>query len=82
VIVQSTILGVIGLVFGLPIGLALGRIIWSAVASYTPLLYVTPLAGWEIPLLIPVVLLAVNALGAWPSHRAARLRVASVLRTE
>ena len=82
VIVQSTLLGVIGLVIGVPLGLALGRVIWGAVAAYTPLQYVTPLAGWQIPLLVPAVLLAVNALGVWPSHRAARLRVAAVLRTE
>jgi ABC-type xylose transport system permease subunit len=69
-------------VIGLPLGLAVGRLIWSAVAAYTPLQYVTPLAGWELPLLIPAVLLAVNALGAWPGHRAARLQVSSVLRAE
>jgi ABC-type lipoprotein release transport system permease subunit len=82
VVVQSTLLGVLGLVFGVPLGIALGRVVWSAVASYTPLQYVTPLAGWEIPLLVPAALLAVNALGVWPAHRAARLRVAEVLRSE
>lgn len=82
VIVQSTLLGLIGLVIGLPVGLAVGRLIWGAVATYTPLQYVTPLAGWELPLLIPIVLVAVNALGAWPGHRAARLEVSTVLRAE
>jgi hypothetical protein len=82
VIVQSTLLGVVGLLIGVPLGLAVGRLTWRAVATYTPLLYVTPLAGWEIPLLVPVALLAVNLLGLWPSHRAARLRISEVLRVE
>jgi hypothetical protein len=82
VVVQSTLLALLGLVIGVPIGLLIGRLVWSAVASYTPLQYVTPFAGWELVLIAPAALLAANLLGLWPSHRAARLRVAEVLRTE
>jgi ABC-type lipoprotein release transport system permease subunit len=82
VIVQSTLLGLLGLVIGLPLGLAVGRLTWQAVAAYTPLQYVTPLAGWGLPLLVPAALLAVNLLGLWPSQRAAKLRIADVLRVE
>ncbi len=82
IVVQSTLLGVLGLIIGLPLGLGIGRLVWRAVATYTPLQYVTPLVGWEIPLLVPATLLAVNLLAVWPSHRAARLRVSEVLHTE
>ncbi len=82
VVVQSSLLGVLGLVIGLPLGLVIGRLTWRAVAAYTPLKYVTPFPGWEIPLLVPVALLAVNLLGIWPGHRAARLRISKVLRVE
>lgn len=75
-------LAVIGLVFGVPLGLAVGRTVWRVVADYTPLQYVAPGAGWAMLLVAPAALLIANALAAWPGHRAARLRIAQVLRTE
>ena len=79
---QASLLAVIGLVFGVPLGIALGRVIWRAVAGFTPLAYHPPLAVLALLLIGPVALLAANALAAWPQHRAARLRTGQVLRTE
>jgi hypothetical protein len=79
---QATLLAVIGLVFGIPLGIALGRILWRAAADTTPLAYNTPWALLALLLIAPVVLVAANLLAAWPARRAARLRTAQILRTE
>jgi ABC-type antimicrobial peptide transport system permease subunit len=82
VITQATVLAVIGLIFGVPLGLAIGRSVWRAVADYTPLQYVPPLAVWALLLVAPAALVLSNLLAAWPGQRAARLRVAQILRAE
>jgi hypothetical protein len=82
VVTQATVLAVVGLIFGVPLGLALGRSLWRAVADYTPLQYAPPMAVWALVLVAPAALLLSNLLAAWPGHRAARLRIAHVLRAE
>jgi ABC-type lipoprotein release transport system permease subunit len=82
VVTQVTLPAVVGLLFGVPLGLAIGRIVWRAVANYTPLQYVAPMAVWVMLLVAPSALLIANALAAWPARRAAHLRIAQVLRTE
>jgi hypothetical protein len=79
---QASLLALIGLAFGVPLGIALGRVIWRAVAGFTPLAYHPPLALLALLLVGPVALLAANALAAWPQHRAARVHSARVLRSE
>jgi hypothetical protein len=79
---QASVLAVVGLAFGVPLGVALGRTLWRAVADYTPLQYVPPTAPTALLLVVPSALLVANLLAAWPGHQAARLRVAHVLRAE
>ena len=79
---QATLLAVIGLAFGIPLGIALGRILWHAAANMTPLAYHPPLALLALLLIAPVALLAANLLAAWPARRAARLHAGQILRTE
>jgi hypothetical protein len=79
---QASVLAVIGLAFGIPLGLVVGRAVWRVVANFTPLAYHAPVAGWALVLIAPVTLLAVNLLAVWPGHRAARLRPGQVLRGE
>jgi hypothetical protein len=79
---QASLLAAIGLLVGVPLGVALGRGIWRVVAGFTPLAYHPPLAVWALLLIGPVALLAANALAAWPGHHAARLHTGQVLRTE
>ena len=45
---QATLLAIIGLAFGIPLGLALGRILWHAAANTMPLALVAAnlLAAW------------------------------------
>ena len=79
---QASLLAVIGLVFGVPLGIALGRVVWRAVAGFTPLAYHPPLALLALLLVGPIALLAANVLAAWPQHRAARVHAGRVLRSE
>jgi cell division protein FtsX len=82
VVTQATVLAVIGLLFGMPLGLAIGRSVWRVVADYTPIQYVSPTALWALALVGPGALVIANLLAAWPGHRAARLRIAQILRAE
>jgi hypothetical protein len=82
VVTQASVLAVIGLLFGVPLGLAIGRTVWRRVATDTPVQYVPPMALWALLLVGPAALLIANLLAAWPGHRAARLRIAHILRTE
>jgi len=80
--VQATVLAVTGVIFGVPLGLIVGRAFWRAVATSTPLAYHPPLAVLALALIAPLTLLVANALAAWPGQRAARTRTAQVLRAE
>jgi len=82
VVTQATLLAAVGLIFGVPLGLALARILWRHVARTTPLDYHPPLAIWALLLIVPVALVLANLLAAWPGQRAARLQVGQTLRTE
>ena len=79
---QATLLAVIGLAFGIPLGLILGRVLWHAAADMAPLAYQPPLAALALLLIVPLALLAANLLAAWPARRAARLQAGQILRTE
>lgn len=82
VITQATVLALVGLVFGVPLGLAFGRTVWRVVADYTPLQYAPPVAFWALVLVAPVALVVCNLLAAWPGRQAARLHISHILRTE
>jgi hypothetical protein len=82
VVTQASVLALVGLLFGVPLGVALGRTVWRVVADYTPLYYVSPVASWALLSIGPLAVLVANALAAWPGHRAARLRIGQVLRAE
>ena len=79
---QASLLAVIGLLFGVPLGIGLGRAIWGTVAGFTPLAYHPPVALLALLLIGPAALLAANALAAWPQRRAARLHAGQILRSE
>jgi ABC-type lipoprotein release transport system permease subunit len=82
VVTQASVLALVGLVFGIPLGVALGRTIWRVVADYTPVEYVPPVAVLALLLVVPCALLVANLLAAFPGHQASRLRIGHVLRAE
>jgi FtsX-like permease family len=68
VVTQASVLAVIGLALGIPLGLAVGRELWRVVANFTPLAYYPPFAVWTLALIVPVTLLAANLLAVWPAR--------------
>ncbi|WP_433430578.1 ABC transporter permease [Nonomuraea sp. CA-141351] len=82
VVTQASLLAVIGLAFGVPLGLAAGRTLWRIVADQAPLFYQAPDALPALLLIGPAALFSVNLLAVWPGRLAARVNVGHVLRTE
>jgi ABC-type lipoprotein release transport system permease subunit len=79
---QATTVVAVGLLLGVPLGLVAGRFVWSIVAHQ---LGVSDAPTWPvlgIVLLVPVALVVVNLVAAFPARRAARTRPAVVLRSE
>lgn len=79
---QGTAIGFVGLLVGIPLGIAAGRTGWDWVAGSVPLQVVPPFAAVALLLLVPVALLIANAVAVWPGRRMARLRPSQVLRSE
>lgn len=82
VFVQAGAIGLVGLAFGLPLGLALGRLVWRTVANDTPVEFVVPDDWSMIAVTTTVVMALVAVLAVWPSRRLAHLELARELRTE
>jgi predicted lysophospholipase L1 biosynthesis ABC-type transport system permease subunit len=82
VVVQATLLAMVGLAFGVPLGVALGRVLWRVVADITPLAYVAPIAIVALLLAWPLALAVANVLALWPGRIAAHMRIGHVLRAE
>jgi predicted lysophospholipase L1 biosynthesis ABC-type transport system permease subunit len=79
---QATSLAVVGVVVGLPLGVALGRWAWTLVADGLGVLD-DPSVPVVALVLVPVAALGVaNLAAALPAHRAATLSPAAVLRSE
>jgi hypothetical protein len=79
---QATVLALAGLLFGIPLGLALGRFIWRDVTGIALLAYRPPLAVWALVLIAPAAVVVVNLVAVWPQWRAIRTRAGQVLRAE
>ena len=79
---QATLLALVGLAVGLPLGVAIGRWTWSLVANGLGVVNrpVVPLAGLAI--IVAAGLLVANLLAALPAWAAGRTQPALVLRTE
>ena len=79
---QSMAIASVGLLVGLPLGIAVGRFGWNLFATDLGVVSepVTPLA--LALLMIPAVLLVANVVAVLPARLAARTRPAVVLRAE
>ena len=79
---QSTLLAIVGIVIGVPLGIVVGRALWRQIADSFPLVYVPPLALLAVILLVPIAIVIANLLAAGPARAATRVQPAEVLRTE
>ena len=79
---QSTLLAVAGLVVGVPVGIAVGRITWRWLADGFPIVYVPPGALVAILVVAGLAIALANALAAGPAHAATRIHPAEALRVE
>jgi len=79
---QATTHAALGLIIGIPAGIALGHLLWTRVADNlgVPPTTTVPIVG--VLLTIPAVLLLVNMLAFPPARRAARTQPAAAFRTE
>jgi hypothetical protein len=79
---QATAIAAVAVVLGVPLGLAIGRFAWRLFAHDLGVAPVVVAPVIPIVLLLPVALIAANAVAAVPGWLAARIKPARVLRTE
>ena len=79
---QATLLTIVGLVVGIPLGIVCGRLVWRWLPTASRLAYVPPLALVAIAVVIPIAIVLASVLAAPPTHTATRIRPAQALRTE
>ena len=80
--VQGAAVFLVGLLAGVPLGIAAGRLGWRLVAERVPLREVTSLAVLALALLVVVALLLSQLVAIGPARRVQRMRPAEVLRSE
>jgi ABC-type lipoprotein release transport system permease subunit len=79
---QATTLAVIGLLLGLPLGVAAGHWSWTFVVGQMGSRSNAVVPILNIAEVLVLILALVNLLAGWPGWKAANLRPATVLRTE
>jgi ABC-type lipoprotein release transport system permease subunit len=79
---QSAVQAVAALVIGLPLGLLLGRLVWTAIAGPSNVLVRVDVTVLGLTAVAAAALAIAVVVSIWPSRRAARLRPAAILRSE
>ena len=79
---QATALGGMALVFGLPIGAILGRLVWNVFADHLGVVPDAVVPALTVLIAVPATIVVANLLAMVPGRIASRLRPATVLRTE
>ncbi|MEO8265432.1 MAG: FtsX-like permease family protein [Ilumatobacteraceae bacterium] len=79
---QATVVGLAGLLIGVPVGLIAGRAGWQAITDRVPLMFRSPTTVIAVIIVIPVALIATNLLAIIPARRASKAKPALVLRSE
>jgi len=82
VFTQATLIGVIGLVVGLPIGVLVGRSIWTVFQSGLGGVAGTVVPWLQLGVVAVVVLVLVNVVGLLPAFRLLRRHPAETLRSQ
>ena len=79
---QSTVIAIVGLVIGIPLGIALGRFLWDLFARQLSVVADATVPTLLIVLVAAGTLVLANFVAALPGRRAARTPTALVLRAE
>jgi ABC-type antimicrobial peptide transport system permease subunit len=79
---QATILTVVALLIGIPLGIAAGRALWTSYAESLGVIPVAVVPVGVVLLIVPAALVLANALAIYPGRAAARTRPAVILRSE
>jgi len=79
---QATALAIVGLVFGLPLGILVGNVVWRHVAGSLGILPVAIVPVVAVALTVPCVMAIVNLVGFGPARTAARTWPAEALTAE
>ncbi len=79
---QTTTVALIGIVIGVPAGVAIGRLVWRAFATDLGVVPVPVVTPWVILAIALGTLVVANLLAVGPALVAARTRPASLLRSE
>ncbi|MEO3856528.1 FtsX-like permease family protein [Acrocarpospora sp. B8E8] len=80
VVTQASAITVLGLLAGVPLGMALGRILWRAAAGIMPLQYQPPTSPWTLILIAPLALLIAALLATGPGRHAGHRNLGQALR--
>ena len=76
---QATTVALVGVIIGVPAGVAAGRLIWQAFAANLGVVPVTVVTAWVMAAIALGCVLVANGLAIGPSLAAARSRPASLL---
>ncbi|MGI9051732.1 MAG: FtsX-like permease family protein [Ilumatobacteraceae bacterium] len=79
---QAVTMTIVAVVIGIPAGLVLGRLVWTAIAQSSNVIVRIDVEPLQLVAVGGVTLVVLIALAIWPSRRAARLKTSDVLRTE
>ena len=79
---QASILAGIAVVVGVPLGIAVGRWLWTSYAESIGVIPVAKVAWLPVVLVVPAALALANVIAVLPARAAARTPAAEVLRTE
>jgi ABC-type antimicrobial peptide transport system permease subunit len=79
---QTTIIAAAGIVAGVPVGIAVGRLAWQAFAVGLGVVPVPVVTAWVIAAVAAGTVLTANVLAVGPALAASRSRPGSLLRTE
>jgi FtsX-like permease family len=79
---QAATLALVAVAIGIPLGITLGRVLWSAIARPSNVVVHTDLNVLGLVVLVAAVAALAVVLSIWPGRRAARLRPATILRSE
>ena len=82
ILAQATVIALVGLLVGIPLGLVAARLVWREVSHRVPLVYIAPSSALVITITIPACLVAAVLVAVWPARRVTRERPGAVLRTE